>query len=400
MTDPTLAVLEVLGERAACLADRARRGDRPVRGHGQPDDRPTPARRRRPRGRPAPTGIGAGARRGWSSSTADGGVSSGSTPAAARSGRRRGDLGGIDPGPGRPTGPRPGRRGALVDDLVAPRRRPVAESAARRGPARSWPAISGIVDHADGPGAPLARPAGPDRARPRRRARGSARRSRSRSTTTTSSRRSARPRSGPRVGCRDVVFLSLGYGLGAGRHRRRAAGPRRVANAAGAIGYLAAGRLEERAQRPGHPGPLPRRPSPAPGRATIRRRPTRAGPDARERVRARRPPATRSRPGSSPTSLTDLGDLVVDVGGPPRSRGHRGRRRADRRRERRVRAARASGCARPCPTRPGSSPSALARRRRAPRRRLAGGRPGPSPAGRARPRRPVGSGSPRARHWL
>ncbi|HZC33880.1 MAG TPA: ROK family transcriptional regulator, partial [Candidatus Bathyarchaeia archaeon] len=51
---------------------------------------------------------------------------------------------------------------------------------------------------------------------------------------------------GAAVGCRDVVFLSLGYGLGAGlivdgRPIRGAS------NAAGAIGYFAPGRLDERA---------------------------------------------------------------------------------------------------------------------------------------------------------
>ena len=86
--------------------------------------------------------------------------------------------------------------------------------------------------------------------------------SRSRSTTTTSSRRSAKRAVGAAIGCRDVVFLSLGFGLGAGIivDGRPVRG---VAHAAGAIAYLAPGRLEDRASRPGHPDPLPRGAHPA-----------------------------------------------------------------------------------------------------------------------------------------
>ncbi len=50
---------------------------------------------------------------------------------------------------------------------------------------------------------------------------------------------------GAAIGCRDVVFLSLGYGLGAGLIV--AGRPvRGASNAAGAIAYLAPGRLEDR----------------------------------------------------------------------------------------------------------------------------------------------------------
>ncbi len=50
---------------------------------------------------------------------------------------------------------------------------------------------------------------------------------------------------GAAIGCRDVVFLSLGYGLGAGLIV--AGRPvRGASHAAGAIGYLAPGRLQER----------------------------------------------------------------------------------------------------------------------------------------------------------
>ena len=75
---------------------------------------------------------------------------------------------------------------------------------------------------------------------------------------------------GAAVGCRDVAFLSLGYGLGAGlilggRPIRGAS------HAAGAIAYLSPGRLEDRASG---------RAIPARYREALALRPTRAGDDA------------------------------------------------------------------------------------------------------------------------
>jgi predicted NBD/HSP70 family sugar kinase len=59
--------------------------------------------------------------------------------------------------------------------------------------------------------------------------------------------------SGAAIGCRDVVFLSLGYGLGAGLIV--AGRPvRGASNAAGAIAFLSPGRLEDRASGRAIPG--------------------------------------------------------------------------------------------------------------------------------------------------
>jgi predicted NBD/HSP70 family sugar kinase len=111
---------------------------------------------------------------------------------------------------------------------------------------------------------------------------------------------------GAAVGCRDVVFLALGYGLGAGvivdgRPVRGAT------NAAGAIGFIAPGRLDRRAS--GRAIPVRYR------EALARTDVTGEAPvtDAREvfeRAAAGDPIATRV----VADVLTDLGDLVVDVG--------------------------------------------------------------------------------------
>jgi glucokinase len=116
---------------------------------------------------------------------------------------------------------------------------------------------------------------------------------------------------GAAVGCRDVVFLALGYGLGAGvivdgRPLRGAT------NAAGAIGFMAPGRLDRRASGRA----IPARYHEALARAS-------AGDDAA----ATDPPVTDAREvferaaAGDPVAirvvadvLTDLGDLIVDVG--------------------------------------------------------------------------------------
>ncbi len=122
---------------------------------------------------------------------------------------------------------------------------------------------------------------------------------------------------GAAVGCRDVVFLSLGYGLGAGvivggRPLRGAT------HAAGAIAYLAPGRLEDRASG---------RAIPVRYRAALEHHARHAGEpgtgpealdaeivhDARavfERAAAGEPIAARV----VADVIADLGDLVVDVG--------------------------------------------------------------------------------------
>ena len=107
--------------------------------------------------------------------------------------------------------------------------------------------------------------------------------------------------SGAAIGCRDVVFLSLGYGLGAGiivdgRPVRGAA------NAAGAIGYHGPGRLEDRASGRAIPlatGALDRRPRrPDAGRTAMRR----TGLPMLGRFSSAPPRGTPSRPGWWPTS--------------------------------------------------------------------------------------------------
>lgn len=111
---------------------------------------------------------------------------------------------------------------------------------------------------------------------------------------------------GAAVGCRDVVFLALGYGLGAGvivdgRPVRGAT------NAAGAIGFMAPGRLDRRAS--GRAIPIRYREALARTGATAEAPVT----DAREvfeRAAAGDPIATRV----VADVLTDLGDLIVDVG--------------------------------------------------------------------------------------
>jgi predicted NBD/HSP70 family sugar kinase len=78
---------------------------------------------------------------------------------------------------------------------------------------------------------------------------------------------------GAAVGCRDVVFLSLGYGLGAGL----IVGGRPIrgaSHAAGAIAYMSPGRLEDRASG---------RAIPARYREALARRPVRVDPDADDR---------------------------------------------------------------------------------------------------------------------
>ena len=121
---------------------------------------------------------------------------------------------------------------------------------------------------------------------------------------------------GAAIGCRDVVFLSLGFGLGAGIivDGRPVRG---IAHAAGAIAYLAPGRLEDRASGRA----IPVRYRAALDRATRDER-ARAGDDvlsispvhdARvvfERADAGDPVAAQV----VSDVLADLGDLVVDVG--------------------------------------------------------------------------------------
>jgi predicted NBD/HSP70 family sugar kinase len=78
---------------------------------------------------------------------------------------------------------------------------------------------------------------------------------------------------GAAVGCRDVVFLSLGYGLGAGL----IVGGRPIrgaSHAAGAIAYMSPGRLEDRASG---------RAIPARFREALARRSVRVDPDADDR---------------------------------------------------------------------------------------------------------------------
>jgi predicted NBD/HSP70 family sugar kinase len=118
---------------------------------------------------------------------------------------------------------------------------------------------------------------------------------------------------GAAVGCRNVVFLSLGYGLGAGlilggRPIRGAS------HAAGAIAYLSPGRLEDRASG---------RAIPARYREALALRPIRAGadPDSRPMVTvgdartvfglAEAGDATAVRVIAE--VVADLGDLAVDV---------------------------------------------------------------------------------------
>ncbi len=111
---------------------------------------------------------------------------------------------------------------------------------------------------------------------------------------------------GAAVGCRDVVFLALGYGLGAGvivdgRPVRGAT------NAAGAIGFMAPGRLDRRAS--GRAIPIRYRDAAARTGATAESSVT----DAREvfeRAAAGDPIAI----AVVADVLTDLGDLIVDVG--------------------------------------------------------------------------------------
>ena len=122
---------------------------------------------------------------------------------------------------------------------------------------------------------------------------------------------------GAAIGCRDVVFLSLGFGLGAGIlvDGRPVRG---IAHAAGAIAYLAPGRLEDRASGRA----IPVRYRAALDRATRGGRTvsdeddmeaTMAVHDARvvfERAEAGDPVAAQV----VLDVLADLGDLVVDVG--------------------------------------------------------------------------------------
>jgi predicted NBD/HSP70 family sugar kinase len=78
---------------------------------------------------------------------------------------------------------------------------------------------------------------------------------------------------GAAIGCRDVVFLSLGYGLGAGL----IVGGRPIrgaSHAAGAIAYMSPGRLEDRASG---------RAIPARYREALARRPVRVDPDDDDR---------------------------------------------------------------------------------------------------------------------
>jgi predicted NBD/HSP70 family sugar kinase len=122
---------------------------------------------------------------------------------------------------------------------------------------------------------------------------------------------------GAAIGCRDVVFLSLGFGLGAGIivDGRPVRG---IAHAAGAIAYLAPGRLEDRASG---------RAIPIRYRAALERarrdddaaggQPAETGPGA---VHDARVVVDLAAAGDRVASqvmtdvLADLGDLVVDVG--------------------------------------------------------------------------------------
>ena len=216
-----------------------------------------------------------------------------------------GDLGGTDQGPDRPADPGPGRRRSPSSTTwrawspTLSRRRP-------RGAIRALVAgVSGIVDHAAGrvllsPDLPgltgldladaledrLGIPVAIDND----------------DLLAAIGEASA----GAAIGCRDVVFLALGYGLGAGvivdgRPVRGAT------NAAGAIGYMAPGRLDRRAS--GRAIPVRYREAVARAGAS----PDRAAATLRSRSRQRGrlpmparcssspPPATRSRPGSWPT---------------------------------------------------------------------------------------------------
>ncbi len=121
---------------------------------------------------------------------------------------------------------------------------------------------------------------------------------------------------GAAIGCRDVVFLSLGFGLGAGIivDGRPVRG---IAHAAGAVAYLAPGRLEDRAS--GRAIPIRYREAliraARDGRAAELEIDGADGPvhDARvvfERAEAGDAVARRV----IADVLTDLGDLVVDAG--------------------------------------------------------------------------------------
>ncbi len=121
---------------------------------------------------------------------------------------------------------------------------------------------------------------------------------------------------GAAIGCRDVVFLSLGFGLGAGIivDGRPVRG---IAHAAGAIAYLAPGRLEDRASG---------RAIPIRYRAALERArrsgdaaagQAETGPGAVHDARIVVDLAAAGDPVASQVMtdvLADLGDLVVDVG--------------------------------------------------------------------------------------
>ena len=121
---------------------------------------------------------------------------------------------------------------------------------------------------------------------------------------------------GAAIGCRDVVFLSLGFGLGAGIivDGRPVRG---IAHAAGAVAYLAPGRLEDRAS--GRAIPIRYREALIRAARDGRRRRSRStDPTGRSTTRGScssgPTPATSSRPEVIADVLADLGDLVVDVG--------------------------------------------------------------------------------------
>jgi predicted NBD/HSP70 family sugar kinase len=109
--------------------------------------------------------------------------------------------------------------------------------------------------------------------------------------------------SGAAIGCRDVIFLSLGYGLGAGL--LVAGRPvRGASNAAGAIAFLSPGRLEDRAS----------------GRAIPARYRMVAGPDGDGAPIGDARSVFELAAAGDPVAVqviadvtADLGDLVVDV---------------------------------------------------------------------------------------
>ncbi len=301
MTDPTLAVLQVLGERS--------RASRPelvaATGLSAATVSRTVGRLRREGivrdGPPVPTGIGRPPRVVELDDRVVGvvGIDAGGRTLRAATGDLAGSV--------RTRAARPVRdpddRDALVDDLVALVRD--VSSGSPPGALRALVAgVSGIVDHSSGrvllsPDLPgltglalasaledrLGIPVAIDND----------------DLLAAIGEASA----GAAVGCRDVVFLALGYGLGAGvivdgRPVRGAA------NAAGAIGFSAPGRLDQRASGRAIPG----RYRHAMARSgTTSEMPLTDAREVFERAAAGEPIAAQV----VADVLADLGDLIVDV---------------------------------------------------------------------------------------